>query len=124
MCWWPRISMNRNFNTKYDGVVWEYDDDSLQAWKDGKTGYPFVDAGMRQLAAEGWMHNRLRMCGQSLLLKIVESCQYAHASAIVAMFLVKDLMLDWRLGEAYFSEQLIDVRRLCLPISTSCIDYV
>lgn len=81
--------MNRNFQVKYDAVVWEYDDDALQTWKEGKTGYPFVDAGMRQLAGEGWMHNRLRMC--------------------VAMFLSKDLLLDWRMGEAYFSEQLIDV---------------
>lgn len=71
--------MNGNFNKKYDAVVWEYDDDALQTWKDGKTGYPFVDAGMRQLAQEGWMHNRLRMCGKtgffskSPVLKLSES---------------------------------------------------
>ena len=64
------------------------DDELLQAWKEGRTGYPVVDAGMRQLVACGWMHNRARM--------------------IVASFLTKDLHIDWREGERFFMEHLID----------------
>ena len=60
----------------------------LEAWQAGKTGFPIVDAAMRQLNATGWMHNRLRM--------------------ITASFLVKDLRIDWRAGERYFINQLID----------------
>jgi deoxyribodipyrimidine photo-lyase len=60
----------------------------LAAWKEGRTGYPLVDAGMRQLRAEGWMHNRARL--------------------VTASFLVKDLYLDWRLGAAHFFEWLVD----------------
>jgi deoxyribodipyrimidine photo-lyase len=67
---------------------WEDDPDGLSAWKEGRTGFPVVDAAMRQLLACGWMHNRARM--------------------IVASFLTKDLHLDWRLGEAHFMEHLID----------------
>ncbi|MEA2169597.1 MAG: deoxyribodipyrimidine photo-lyase, partial [Solirubrobacteraceae bacterium] len=67
---------------------WVDDDEGLAAWKDGRTGYPVVDAAMRQLLACGWMHNRARM--------------------IVASFLTKDLHIDWRLGEAHFMEHLID----------------
>ncbi|MBY6185081.1 deoxyribodipyrimidine photo-lyase [Marinobacter hydrocarbonoclasticus] len=67
---------------------WVNDESRLQAWQQGKTGYPLVDAGMRQLNATGWMHNRVRM--------------------LAASFLVKDLHLDWRLGEAYFMTQLVD----------------
>ncbi|KDE06346.1 hypothetical protein MVLG_03383 [Microbotryum lychnidis-dioicae p1A1 Lamole] len=85
---WPRICMNRAFNPKFENVVWEHSEENLQAWKDGKTGYPIVDAAMRSLNAQGYMHNRCRM--------------------IVAMFLTKDLLLDWRLGEKYFMQQLID----------------
>jgi deoxyribodipyrimidine photo-lyase len=69
-------------------VVWENDKDSLMAWKDGRTGYPIVDAGMRQLLLEGWMHNRVRM--------------------ITASFLVKDLGIDWRVGEQHFRRHLLD----------------
>ena len=67
---------------------WDDDPDALAAWKAGETGYPVVDAAMRQLRVTGWMHNRARM--------------------IVASFLVKDLHLDWRLGEAHFMEHLLD----------------
>ena len=67
---------------------WDHDDERLDAWKEGRTGYPVVDAGMRQLVACGWMHNRARM--------------------IVASFLTKDLHIDWRLGERFFMEHLID----------------
>ncbi|WP_025728788.1 cryptochrome/photolyase family protein [Atopobacter phocae] len=69
-------------------LEWDNHPDWFQAWKDGKTGYPIVDAAMLQLEQTGWMHNRLRM--------------------IVASFLIKDLMVDWRLGEEYFKEKLID----------------
>ncbi|KAI0771551.1 DNA photolyase, FAD-binding/Cryptochrome [Trametes elegans] len=84
----PRVSMGRPFQEKYADVRWETNPEHLQAWKDGKTGVPIVDAAMRQARTMGWMHNRARM--------------------IAAMFLVKDLMIDWRLGEKYFMETLID----------------
>jgi len=70
------------------GLAWRDDPADLEAWKGGMTGYPFVDAGMRQLRAEGWIHNRVRL--------------------VVASFLVKDLLLDWRLGERHFRRHLID----------------
>jgi deoxyribodipyrimidine photo-lyase len=74
---------------RYRGTLaWEDDDEALEAWKRGRTGYPLVDAAMRQLLATGWMHNRARM--------------------VVASFLTKDLHLDWRLGEAHFMEHLLD----------------
>ncbi|PSS35478.1 hypothetical protein PHLCEN_2v1633 [Hermanssonia centrifuga] len=75
----PRVSMGRPFQEKFASVSWETNEEHLQAWKDGRTGVPIVDAGMRQVNKMGWMHNRLRM--------------------ITAMYLVKDLMIDWRLGE-------------------------
>lgn len=84
----PRVSMGRPYNEKFADVKWEKNDDHLQAWKEGRTGVPIIDAAMRQLNQFGWMHNRCRM--------------------IVAMYLTKDLLLDWRLGEKYFMEQLID----------------
>ncbi|KAL5530213.1 PHR1_2 [Sanghuangporus sanghuang] len=84
----PRVSMGRPYLEKFANVKWETNEEHLQAWKDGKTGVPIVDAAMRQLNEFGWMHNRSRM--------------------IVAMYLTKDLMLDWRLGEKYFMENLID----------------
>lgn len=67
-----------------------YDDDDamFEAWRQGRTGYPFVDAGMRQLAAEGWMHNRLRM--------------------VTASFLIKDLHQPWQRGAAWFMQHLVD----------------
>lgn len=73
---------------EYDNIDWADDPAGLQAWKDGKTGYPIVDAGMRQLAETGWMHNRVRM--------------------IAGSFLVKDLLIDWREGERWFRHLLID----------------
>jgi deoxyribodipyrimidine photo-lyase len=78
----------REFQERYRALSWEQDDAGLQAWKDGMTGYPVVDAAMRQLRAMGWMHNRARM--------------------IVASFLTKDLHLDWREGEAHFMHHLLD----------------
>ncbi|KNZ49359.1 uncharacterized protein VP01_506g7 [Puccinia sorghi] len=85
---WPRVCMGKAFNQKYESVVWEKDEEVLEKWKHGMTGYPFVDACMRQLKHIGYMHNRGRMC--------------------VAMFLTKDLMMDWRLGEQWFMEHLVD----------------
>jgi len=71
-----------------DRIAWRDDPEGLAAWREGRTGFPFVDAGMRQLAATGWMHNRARM--------------------VTASFLVKDLLVDWRLGEAHFRRELVD----------------
>jgi deoxyribodipyrimidine photo-lyase len=76
------------FKKQYDRIEWEKNMDHFKAWCEGKTGYPLVDAGMRELNATGLMHNRVRM--------------------VVASFLTKHLLLDWRLGEAYFAEKLLD----------------
>ena len=76
------------FRRQYDALEWENDETLFEAWKSGKTGYPVVDAAMRQMNAEAWMHNRGRM--------------------IVASFLTKDLLIDWRWGEKYFMQQLVD----------------
>jgi deoxyribodipyrimidine photo-lyase len=76
------------FKPEYDSLKWAKNPEHFQAWSEGRTGYPIVDAAMRQLNQTGFMHNRLRM--------------------IVAMFLTKDLMINWREGERYFSEQLLD----------------
>ena len=84
---WPEV-LEQEFDPKWRGLPWEYDAERLQRWKDGMTGFPIVDAGMRELKATGFMHNRVRM--------------------ITAMFLTKDLHLDWRLGEKYFMQQLTD----------------
>lgn len=78
----------RAFKPEYDAIRWEAWPAGLAAWQQGRTGYPLVDAAMRQLNHSGWMHNRLRM--------------------VVASFLCKDLGIDWRLGERYFAEQLND----------------
>ena len=78
----------RNFSEKFCGFPWRSDPDGLWQWQRGETGYPIVDAGMRQLWQTGWMHNRVRM--------------------IVASFLVKDLLIDWREGESWFRDTLVD----------------
>ena len=83
----PQV-VDTNFNRKYDGVQWRNNEEEFEKWKKGKTGYPIVDAGMRELNATGFMHNRVRM--------------------IVASFLTKHLLIDWRWGEAYFAEKLLD----------------
>ncbi|WP_148861884.1 deoxyribodipyrimidine photo-lyase [Marinobacter fonticola] len=85
---YPRVSMHRAFKPETEDLTWNDPGDSLQAWKDGRTGVPLLDAAMRQLNQTGWMHNRLRM--------------------VTAMFLSKNLFLDWRLGEAYFMQNLVD----------------
>ncbi|WP_194755543.1 deoxyribodipyrimidine photo-lyase [Aliidiomarina indica] len=84
----PRLSKHKPFQQETDAYPWRDDQDHYNAWCEGRTGYPIVDAGMRQLAATGWMHNRVRM--------------------IVANFLTKDLHIDWRLGERWFMQNLID----------------
>ena len=80
--------MNKPFKLEYTNIDWEYNDEHFKAWCEGKTGYPIVDAAMRQLNHCGYMHNRCRM--------------------IVGSFLAKHLLLDWRMGERYFMEHLID----------------
>ncbi len=79
----------QSFKKEYDNLKWNYDEELFGKWCAGKTGFPIVDAGMRQLNKEGWMHNRVRM--------------------ITAMFLTKDLFIDWRYGEKYFADKLIDL---------------
>lgn len=81
-------SANHSFKAKYDNIKWRNDEREFQQWCEGKTGYPIVDAGIRQLNNTGYMHNRVRM--------------------IVASFLCKDLLIDWRWGEAYFAQKLND----------------
>lgn len=76
------------FKPKYDRIEWRYNEEEFNAWCKGETGYPLVDAGMRQLNSTGFMHNRVRM--------------------LVGSFLCKHLLMDWRLGEAYFAEKLHD----------------
>lgn len=76
------------FKHEYNGIVWPGTDADFEVWKEGRTGFPLVDAAMRHFAATGWMHNRLRM--------------------VVAMFLTKDLLVDWRRGEQYFARYLLD----------------
>ena len=78
----------KSFKQKFQDIPWKNSEESLKKWKEGQTGFPIVDAGMRQLNLTGFMHNRVRM--------------------IVASFLTKDLHIDWRLGERYFAEKLID----------------
>lgn len=88
MAQYPRLSWGRAFRPETDLLEWDNDDDLFQAWCEGRTGYPLVDAAMRQLVATGWMHNRLRM--------------------VTAMFLSKHLWQDWRRGEDFFMQHLID----------------
>ena len=83
----PRV-LDGAFREGYDALEWDDSPQRLQAWQAGMTGYPIVDAGMRELAATGWMHNRARM--------------------IVASFLTKDLHIDWREGERWFMRRLVD----------------
>jgi deoxyribodipyrimidine photo-lyase len=79
---------DRPLRAEFEAFSWESDEPALRAWQQGRTGYPIVDAGMRELWATGWMHNRVRM--------------------VVASFLVKDLLLDWRHGERWFWDTLVD----------------
>jgi deoxyribodipyrimidine photo-lyase len=86
---WDRPDVvTNNYKTYENPIEWDDDPEAVQAWKNGETGYPIVDAGMRQLREEGYMHNRVRM--------------------IVASFLTKDLLIDWRVGYNWFREKLYD----------------
>jgi deoxyribodipyrimidine photo-lyase len=84
----PHVGKGKAFKAQYDTIEWRKDNGEFERWCNGTTGYPIVDAGMRELNATGFMHNRVRM--------------------IVASFLTKHLLLDWRLGEAYFAQKLLD----------------
>jgi deoxyribodipyrimidine photo-lyase len=84
----PKVSRHQPFKENTKAIEWRDAPEDLTAWQQGRTGIPIVDAGMRQLLATGWMHNRVRM--------------------ITAMFLSKNLLIDWRLGEAWFMQHLID----------------
>ncbi len=83
----PEVT-TQNFRSEYDDLAWRRDPEGFEAWCRGRTGYPIVDAGMRQLVETGWMHNRVRM--------------------IVASFLTKDLLIDWRRGARFFMDHLVD----------------
>ena len=84
----PHVMEGKAFRKEYDQIQWRQSETDFDRWCEGKTGYPIVDAGMRELNATGFMHNRVRM--------------------VVASFLCKHLLLDWRLGEAYFAQKLLD----------------
>ncbi|KAI1496864.1 deoxyribodipyrimidine photo-lyase [Biscogniauxia marginata] len=85
---WPYVCMNKPFKPEYSNIEWSYNASHFAAWCAGRTGFPIVDAAMRQVQGTGWMHNRCRM--------------------VVASFLAKDLLLDWRMGERFFMEHLVD----------------
>jgi deoxyribodipyrimidine photo-lyase len=84
----PHIGEGKSFKKEYDQLVWRNNEKEFEKWKLGQTGYPIVDAGMRELMETGFMHNRVRM--------------------ITASFLTKHLLIDWRWGEAWFAEKLLD----------------
>ena len=79
---------NKNFKPKFDSFVWDNNKENLKKWQKGQTGFPLIDAGMRQLYQTGWMHNRVRM--------------------VVASFLIKNLLIDWRIGQEWFWDCLVD----------------
>lgn len=85
---YPHVRQSKAFKPEYDFIQWRNSEQEFEAWCNGATGYPIVDAGMRELNATGYMHNRVRM--------------------IVASFLTKHLLIDWRWGEAYFAKKLLD----------------
>ncbi|TDD97332.1 cryptochrome/photolyase family protein [Flavobacterium cellulosilyticum] len=85
--YFPKV-VSHNFKSAYDGIQWRNNEDDFKRWCTGTTGYPMVDAGMRQLNETGYMHNRVRM--------------------VVASFLCKHLLINWQWGEAYFAEKLLD----------------
>ena len=88
LLWDVPALVDSSMRPELDRIRWENDPDDIEAWREGRTGYPLIDAGMRQLATTGWMHNRVRMA--------------------TASFLVKDLLVDWRIGERWFRRLLVD----------------
>ncbi|HAL67580.1 MAG TPA: deoxyribodipyrimidine photo-lyase, partial [Pseudomonas sp.] len=85
---YPQVSRHRAFRAHTEALPWRNAPKEFEAWQQGRTGFPIIDAAMRQMLATGWMHNRLRM--------------------LTAMFLSKNLLIDWRLGERHFMRHLID----------------
>lgn len=85
---YPHVCMHQAWNKNYANIPWRENSDEFKRWCDGETGFPLIDAAMKQLLQSGWMHNRLRM--------------------VVAMFLSKNLLIDWRWGERWFMQNLID----------------
>ena len=88
MICFPKVSQKKPFQDYTNNIKWRYEETELDAWKNGNTGFPIIDSAMKQLKSEGWMHNRLRM--------------------VVAMFFTKNMLHDWRLGEEFFMQNLID----------------
>ena len=84
----PKVSKGQPFQDYTKNIEWRFDEKEFTAWKEGKTGFPIIDSAMKQMLSEGWMHNRLRM--------------------VVAMFFTKNMLHDWRLGEAFFMQNLVD----------------
>jgi len=84
----PHVNKHQSFRPAYDAIEWRNNETEFEKWCIGETGYPIVDAGMRELNTTGFMHNRVRM--------------------IVASFLCKHLLIDWKWGEAYFAQKLLD----------------
>jgi len=84
----PKVSCNQPFQDYTRNIPWRHSDSEIEAFKTGNTGFPIIDAAIKQMLSEGWMHNRLRM--------------------IVAMFFTKNMLHDWRVGEQFFMEHLID----------------
>jgi len=84
----PAVGRGKAFRPAYDLIRWRNNEEEFEKWCQGQTGYPIVDAGMRELNTTGFMHNRVRM--------------------VVASFLAKHLLIDWRWGEAYFASKLLD----------------
>jgi deoxyribodipyrimidine photo-lyase len=84
----PKVGLGYAFKTEFEKIDWRNNEEEFEKWCNGMTGYPIVDAGLRELNATGFMHNRVRM--------------------VVASFLTKHLLIDWRWGEAYFAEKLLD----------------
>jgi deoxyribodipyrimidine photo-lyase len=84
----PKLALGKSFKAEYDWIKWRNDENEFKAWCNGRTGYPLVDAGMRELNETGYMHNRTRM--------------------VTASFLTKHLLIDWRWGEVYFASRLLD----------------
>jgi deoxyribodipyrimidine photo-lyase len=86
--WHYPETVNKSFRPQYDTIKWRNNETEFKAWCEGKTGYAFVDAGMRELNNTGYMHNRVRL--------------------VVSSFLCKHLLIDWRWGETYFAQKLFD----------------
>ena len=84
----PKVRRGQPLTKYTKKIKWRFNDEEFNAWKSGNTGFPIIDAAMKQLINEGWMHNRLRM--------------------VVAMFFTKNMLHDWRLGEQFFMQNLID----------------